>query len=158
MKVTSKIRKETMTNRYGDEFVFTLLEDGNIQWDGKFEYVRVGFPNDYTESYKAYTNLGGLMGFKEFKEEVHRSIYDENDKYVGPCDINRVYGPMVKSKKDVITLFQIKKVIRKSKHNATKQFVKMNAKLKEMQQNNHGKSINLDKDKNDIQSEVVKIL
>ena len=104
MKVTSKIRKETMTNRYGDEFVFTLLEDGNIQWDGKFEYVRVGFPNDYTESYKAYTNLGGLMGFKEFKEEVHRSIYDENDKYVGPCDINRVYGPMVKSKQDVINM------------------------------------------------------
>ena len=104
MNVESKIRKETMTNRYGDEFVFTLLEDGNIQWDGKFEYVRVGFPNDYTESYKAYTNLGGLMGFKEFKEEVHRSIYDENDNYVGPCDINRVYGPMVKSKKDVINM------------------------------------------------------
>ena len=104
MNVESKIRKETMTNRYGDEFVFTLLEDGNIQWDGKFEYVRVGFPNDYTESYKAYTNLGGLMGFKEFKEEVHRSIYDENDKYVGPCDIARVYGKLVKSKKDVINM------------------------------------------------------
>ena len=104
MNVKSKTTKQTMTNRYGDEFVFTLLEDGNIQWDGKFEYVRVGFPNDYTESYKAYTNLGGLMGFKEFKEEVHRSIYDENDKYVGPCDINRVYRPMVKSKKDVINM------------------------------------------------------
>ena len=104
MNVESKIRKETMTNRYGNEFVFTLLEDGNIQWDGKFEYVRVGFPNDYTESYKAYTNLGGLMGFKELKEEVHRSIYDENDKYVGPCDIARVYGKLVKSKKDVINM------------------------------------------------------
>ena len=104
MNVKSKTTKQTMTNRYGDEFVFTLLDDGNIQWDGKFEYVRVGFPNDYTESYKAYTNLGGLMGLKEFKEEVHRSIYDENDKYVGPCDINRVYGPMVKSKKDVINM------------------------------------------------------
>jgi len=104
MNVKSKTTKQTMTNRYGDEFVFTLLDDGNIQWDGKFEYVRVGFPNDYTESYKAYTNLGGLMGLKEFKEEVHRSIYDENDKYVGPCDIARVYGPMVKSKKDVINM------------------------------------------------------
>ena len=104
MNVESKTTKQTMTNRYGYEFVFTLLEDGNIQWDGKFEYVRVGFPNDYTESYKAYTNLGGLMGFKEFKEEVHRSIYDENDKYVGPCDIARVYGKLVKSKKDVINM------------------------------------------------------
>ena len=104
MNVESKTTKQTMTNRYGDSFVFTLLEDGNIQWDGKFEYSRFGFPNDYTESYKAYTNLGGLMGFKEFKEEVHRSIYDENDKYVGPCDIARVYGKLVKSKKDVINM------------------------------------------------------
>ena len=104
MNVESKTTKQTMTNRYGDSFVFTLLEDGNIQWDGKFEYSRFGFPNDYTESYKAYTNLGGLMGFKEFKEEVHSSIYDENDKYVGPCDIARVYGKLVKSKKDVINM------------------------------------------------------
>jgi hypothetical protein len=44
MNVKSKTTKQTMTNRYGDEFVFTLLEDGNIQWDGKFEYVRVGYP------------------------------------------------------------------------------------------------------------------
>jgi hypothetical protein len=38
------------------------------------------------------------MGLKEFKEEVHRHIYDQNDRWVGPCDIARVYGPMVKSK------------------------------------------------------------
>ena len=104
MTVKSKITKETMTNRYGDEFVFTLLEDGNIQWDGKFEYSRFGFPNDYTDAYRAYTTNGGLMGLKEFKEEVHRSIYDENDNYVGPSDISRVYGPMVKSKQDVINM------------------------------------------------------
>jgi hypothetical protein len=104
MKVESKITKETYTNRYGDEFIFTLLEDGNIQWDGKFEYSRFGFPNDYTDAYRAYTTNGGLMGLKEFKEEVHRSIYDENENYVGPCDIARVYGPMVKSKQDVINM------------------------------------------------------
>lgn len=104
MTVTSNITKETMTNRYGDEFVFTLLEDGNIQWDGKFKHCRFGFPNDYLPAYKAYVTNGGLMGLKEFKEEVHRSIYDENDNYVGPCDIARVYGPMVKSKRDVIDM------------------------------------------------------
>jgi hypothetical protein len=98
MNITSKITKETMTNRYGDSFVFTLLEDGNIQWEGKFEYIRVGFPNDYTDAYRAYTTNGGVMGLKEFKEEVHHFIYDENDNYVGPSDIARVYGPMVKSK------------------------------------------------------------
>ena len=87
-----------MTNRYGDEFTFTLLEDGNIQWSGNFKYLRVGYPNDYTDAYGAYTTNGGLMELKEFKEEVHRHIYDENDRWVGPCDIARVYGPMVKSK------------------------------------------------------------
>lgn len=98
------IKKETYTNRYGDEFIFTLLEDGNIQWEGKFEYSRFGIPNDYTDSYRAYTTNGGLMGLEEFKEEVHRSIYDENENYVGPCDTARVYGPMVKSKQDVINM------------------------------------------------------
>lgn len=98
------ITKKTMTNRYGDEFTFTLLDDGNIQWEGKFEYSRFGIPNDYTDAYRAYTTNGGLMGLKEFKEEVHRSIYDENKNYVGLCDIARVYGPMVKSKQDVINM------------------------------------------------------
>lgn len=98
------ITKKTMTNRYGDEFTFTLLDDGNIQWEGKFEYSRFGIPNDYTDAYRAYTTNGGLMGLKEFKEEVHRSVYDDNKNYVGLCDISRVYGPMVKSKQDVINM------------------------------------------------------
>ena len=104
MKVTSKITKETMTNRYGDEFVFTLLEDGNIQWEGKFEWCRYGWPNDYTDAYRAYTTNGGLMELKEFKEEVHRSIYDEEGNYIGPCDIAKVYGLLVTSKRDVINM------------------------------------------------------
>lgn len=40
MKVESKITKETYTNRYGNEFIFTLLEDGNILWEGEFEHYR----------------------------------------------------------------------------------------------------------------------
>jgi len=95
---------ETIRNRYGDEFTFTLLKDGNIQWSGNFEYSRIGFPNDYMPAYKEYVTNGGLMGLEEFKEEVHRSIYDEDGEYVGLCDIARVYGPMVKSKKDVIDM------------------------------------------------------
>ena len=98
------MKVEKYKNRYGDEFTFTLLEDGNIQWDGNFEYHRVGFPNDYSKAYATYLNFGGLMGLKDFKEEVHRSIYDEEGNYVGPCDISRVYASMVKSKKDVINM------------------------------------------------------
>ena len=90
-----------MTNRYGDKFTFTPQEDGTILWEGNFEYIRVGFPNDYTDAYRAYTTNDGVMGLNEFKEEVHRQIYDENNKWVGPCDIARVYGPMVKSKDEI---------------------------------------------------------
>ena len=90
-----------MTNRYGDKFTFTPQEDGTILWEGNFEYIRVGFPNDYTDAYQAYTTNGGVMGLNEFKEEVHRQIYGENDRWVGPCDIARVYGPMVKSKDEI---------------------------------------------------------
>ena len=48
MKVESKITKETYTNRYGDNFVFTLLEDGNILWEGDFEYCRFSMDGDNT--------------------------------------------------------------------------------------------------------------
>jgi len=53
--------KETIRNRYGDEFTFTLLEDGNIQWSGNFEYVRIGYPNDYPSTYQEYVTNGKLM-------------------------------------------------------------------------------------------------
>ena len=33
-------RKETHTNRYGNEFTFTEDPDGNILWEGNFEYIR----------------------------------------------------------------------------------------------------------------------
>lgn len=100
----NKVTQTTYSNRYGDKYTFTLLEDGNIQWDGEFRHCRMAWPNDYSKAYLAYLNFGGEMNLKEFKEEVHRSIYDENDRYVGPCDIARVYGPLVKSNPDVISM------------------------------------------------------
>lgn len=30
------------TNRHGDIFTFTKQEDGNVLWEGSFEYVRSG--------------------------------------------------------------------------------------------------------------------
>jgi hypothetical protein len=32
----NKITETTYSNRYGDKYTFTLLDDGNIQWDGEF--------------------------------------------------------------------------------------------------------------------------
>ena len=33
-------------NRYGDVYTFEQLENGNIQWNGNFEYCRFGFKDD----------------------------------------------------------------------------------------------------------------
>ena len=35
-------REKTYTNRYGDEFKFTILEDKDILWQGPFKYYRFG--------------------------------------------------------------------------------------------------------------------
>jgi hypothetical protein len=41
------------TNRYGDVFTFTKQEDGNVLWEGNFEFHRYGWPNnpDGTSNY-----------------------------------------------------------------------------------------------------------
>ena len=93
------MKTETYKNRYNDEFTFTELENGNIQWSGNFEFHRYGWPNDYLPAYKAYLTVGGLMGINEFKKEVHR--YNDDDR---PCDISRVYSKMIKSITTVIDM------------------------------------------------------
>ena len=98
------MKAETYKNRYGETFTFTPTPDGNVIWEGKFEWCRIGFPNDYTNAYRAYTTNGGLLGLKEFIEEVHRSIYGTNGEYIGPSDISRVYDPLVETRKDIINM------------------------------------------------------
>ena len=92
----------TYKNRYGDIFTFTLREDGNILWEGKFEYCRIGMPNDYTKAYKEYIddncNSDHCMSLKQFKEEVHR-YDDETHQYVYDK-----YIRMVESLKDKIDM------------------------------------------------------
>jgi len=89
-------------NRYGDEFTFTLQEDGNVLWEGKFEYIRIGYPNDYTKAYNQYLHDNkenkGTMSFNEFKEKVHE-YNDETNQYVYDK-----YVRMVESIKDKISM------------------------------------------------------
>jgi hypothetical protein len=100
MKVNSKITKETMTNRYGDSFVFTLLEDRNIQWEGNFEYCRFGWPNDYTQAFFEYVrDTGGGINLEQFKELVHE-YDDEKGAYV----IDRKYRELITSRTGVINM------------------------------------------------------
>jgi hypothetical protein len=71
-----KTKQNYYTNRYGDAYQFTRLEDGNILWEGKFEYLRVGYPNDYTEAYQAYKAEGGVEPIEKFKELIHNYDYE----------------------------------------------------------------------------------
>jgi hypothetical protein len=96
---------ETYKNRYGDEFIFTLLEDGNIQWSGNFEYHRVGYPNIYDKAFEAYKNDGGELTLEEFKTQIHESVYDgKTGDYIGPTELNRKYSMLVYSDIDVIDI------------------------------------------------------
>jgi len=95
---------ETYTNRYGDVFTFTPTEDGNILWEGNFEYHRCSWPNVYDDAYNEYKKDGGTLSMKEFIEEVHESIYDKNGRYVSPSEIGNLYRDLVYSDKDTISM------------------------------------------------------
>jgi len=68
----------TYKNRYRDEYTFTLQEDGNILWQGPFEYYRAGHPNDYSVAYKKWHNdfpKTEMLSLEDFSQVVHQ--YDE---------------------------------------------------------------------------------
>ena len=87
-------------NRYGDNYNFTKDSDGNILWTGKFEYVRRGYPNDYTKAYEAFHNdfpETEMLSFEDFKNQVHE--YDDEKKdYI----LGRKYVQLVESLMDKI--------------------------------------------------------
>ena len=58
------------TNRYNEEYTFSLLPDGNIMWTGPFEYLRCGWPNVYDKAYEQYQADGGIEDIGRFKELV----------------------------------------------------------------------------------------
>lgn len=73
----------THTNRYGDVFTFTELEDGNIQMSGNFEYCRTGYANVYGPAYNQYEKDGGGLSYTDFTKAVHD--YDsEKGEWVYP--------------------------------------------------------------------------
>jgi len=98
VEITSKITKETYTNRYGDSFVFTLLEDGNIQWEGNFQFIRIGCPNDYSEAWEKFQENYGGLSYEEFTMAVH-SYDDEKGEYTFSELL-----PLIKSQPDIINM------------------------------------------------------
>jgi len=66
------MNKETYKNRYGDVFTFTPNEDGNILWEGDFQYCRFGWPNVYGDAYREYLNDNEgneVLSLEEFMED-----------------------------------------------------------------------------------------
>ena len=89
-------------NRNGDVFTFTRQEDDSVLWEGDFTYHRIGSSNDYKDAYQSYCKDVGSKGehpmhIVDFKEAIHESVYDENNRYVGPSVIGKQYQNLVKS-------------------------------------------------------------
>jgi hypothetical protein len=95
----------TYKNRYGDIFTFTKDDEGNILWQGNFEYCRIGMPNDYTKAYDKYCKdhienfySTERMTLDQFKKAVHE-YDDETHTYYYPQ-----YITLVDSLKDQIDM------------------------------------------------------
>jgi hypothetical protein len=61
-------------NRHNDTFTFTKDEDGNVLWEGEFEWCRMAHPNVYDKAYEVYcadVDSDERMTMGEFKNQVH---------------------------------------------------------------------------------------
>jgi hypothetical protein len=111
----------TYRNRYGDEYTFTLQEDGNILWEGPFEYYRIGHPNDYSAAYKKWHNdfpKTEMLSLGDFSQVVHQ--YDEEKQeykykeylYLVTVEENKIDmvdpsgGPYIRTPMDMGSLFK----------------------------------------------------
>ena len=88
------------TNRYGDQYKFELMPNGNIMWTGKFEWVRCGWPNVYDKAYAKYQEDGGTESLLIFTQKVH----EWDDLAVGWTEFAQKYGQYVYSDKDTIDM------------------------------------------------------
>jgi len=90
----------TYRNRYNDIFTFTKDNNGDILWEGNFEYCRFGMPNDYTRVYEIYcSEVQTPMSLEAFKEAVH-----EYDSDIKEYKLGYRYVSMVDSLTDEIDM------------------------------------------------------
>lgn len=91
-------------NRYRDNIIFEQEGDTILMSGYEPQYCRYGFPNVYTEAYKAYCDVvyevpdGQPMSLEKFKEVVH----EWRD---GTNWIMKLFGPLVTSDMDTINMF-----------------------------------------------------
>jgi hypothetical protein len=101
------MKKIKYTNRYNDTFTFSKTDDGNILFEGEFKWVRGGWPNVYDTAYNEYcadVDTDERMTMGEFKEEVHKAIYDSEGNYVSMSPISVKYAKLVYSDKNKLDM------------------------------------------------------
>ena len=101
------VKKIKYTNRYNEVYTFTKTEDGNILWEGDFEWCRYGWPNVYGDAYAAYcqdTEPELRISLEQFREAVHEPVYDQDGSYVSMSVISQMYAPLVYSDKTKINM------------------------------------------------------
>jgi len=92
--------KKEYINRYGDKYTFTQTEDGNILWEGSFEWCRFGWPNVYEKAYESYCSdisEEERLDISKFRKELHSAEYGEDGSYIGPNKLWSKYGSLVHS-------------------------------------------------------------
>jgi hypothetical protein len=76
------MKTETYTNRYKDEFIFTELENGNIQWDGDFTFSRYAYVSTSADSSIDMVDPSGgpymASGMKQFDKVIKEFKRNEN--------------------------------------------------------------------------------
>jgi len=91
-------------NRYGDIFTFSKTEDGDLLWEGNFEFCRYGWPNVYDDAFKTYNEDGGDMSLEEFVTEIFKAEYDSEGKYLGMSEVNKLYSHLIYSDRNTIDI------------------------------------------------------
>lgn len=94
-------------NRYNDVFTFTEDVNGDVLWEGKFEWCRSGYPNVYGDAYRAYIEDNspyGVMEFETFKEAVHDYQYGDDFSSGKYTMEDRKYAELVYSDMNTINM------------------------------------------------------
>lgn len=80
-------------NRYNDTYTFTKTEDGDVLWEGSFEYCRLGWANKYDDAYIAYTadvDTDERLTFGEFTNAVHKEGL-EKYRHLVKTDVGKIH-------------------------------------------------------------------
>lgn len=72
-----KMKPYKYKNRYGDIFTFTPTEDGNLLWEGNFEYCRYGFKEDPNKITMVDPSGGPYIAVNMKSELVHPEVKDK---------------------------------------------------------------------------------